>query len=388
MFCPHRSSASSAAAAIAALAAIARARVGRACFASFSGSAKLSRASPAGFAKSALPGSSSTGGGKSGGGKTRRAGVRRKAKLQEKLSGEVTQRLRRRAARKEFETQEENEALGRTPAGPGSGASAAATEPLSDFVRQLEADNVHQPHDAGGGTAAPLRLGSASASESDPSPSSSTARKTKRLSSAQIRAGAALPADKLSGVATDPEHIDFYNAMEFEVRARLHGRLPRGDDDADAAAAADQTAGRSPYEVPLVGCKSNISHSQCHHQWWNIFHDHSVFAPTNKRRLWSNVFGEQCSTSNLNASFLRRLFSCMISASQSDAANIAAANSDAFDDADVDQGYDADPAAATTTALARLSPALIKSGMSVESKKFSRHVNDWYFQSSRICDHT
>ncbi len=309
MFCPHRSSArsSSSSAVIAALATLARARVGRACFASFSGSAKLSRASPAGFAKSALGSSSAGSGGKSGGGKTRRAGARRKEKLQEKLSGEVTQRLRRRAARKEFETQEENEALGRTPVGPGSGANAAATEPLSDFVRQLEADNVHQPHDAGSGTAAPLRLGSgsdpsASASESEPSSSSSPARKTKRLSSAQIRAGAALPADKLSGVATDPEHIDFYNAMEFEVRARLHGRLPRGDDDA-AAAAADQTAGRSPYEVPLVACEANHSHHQCHQQWRNLFHNQSVFAPANKRRLWSSIYGEQCSTSKLNASF-------------------------------------------------------------------------------------
>jgi hypothetical protein len=60
--------------------------------------------------------------------------------------------------------------------------------------------------------------------------------------------------------------------------------------------------------------------------------------------------------------FLRRLLSRMISASQSGAANTVA-DADAFDDAGVDQGYDVDPAAATTTALARLSPALIKSGM-------------------------
>jgi hypothetical protein len=245
MFCPHRSSKRSGAI----VAAFARARavvggsgidsgsgigpgigIGRACLASFSGSAKLSRASPAGFAKSALPSGGAGSGGKSagGGGKTRRAGTRRKEKLQAKLSGEVTERLRRRAARKEFDAQEENEALGRTSA--SSDAAASNAEPLSDFVRQLEADNVHQlPSASSSGTASPLRLGGgasdpseASTSTSSPPASASSAspaHKAKRMTSAQIRSGAALSTDKLSGVATDPEHIDFYNAMEFEVRA-------------------------------------------------------------------------------------------------------------------------------------------------------------------------
>jgi hypothetical protein len=140
---------------------------------------------------------------------TRRAGRKRREALQEKLSSEVKSRLKRKSDRKLFEAAEEREALGKT---------MPETSTVTPFVHQLENDDHHLPSVS---TPTKTQL------QTNSQPTKALAEQSplnRKLTSQQIRAGAALNATKLDGVSTDGESIDFYNALSFSVTSQLHGK--------------------------------------------------------------------------------------------------------------------------------------------------------------------